>query len=179
MVAKPLSACQIYKKIKFDGVSGGGGGVCHLLIPTCDLCHLLIPTCDLYLVQGKRSVQCWRCTSCLFLFSHSRCCCSSTTWRFPYIQFINTALCFLLMQTKWRPICCCYVPKEFCCWIEQQWFATRYQTKYFIQALSSNSVPDIPDNLIVKFSRYWIDNSTIRYCRTSSLPNVLFQIWHP
>ncbi len=32
-----------------DGV--GGGGVCHLLISTCDLCHILIPTCDLYLVR--------------------------------------------------------------------------------------------------------------------------------
>jgi hypothetical protein len=40
---------QIYKKIKFDGI--GSGGVCHLLIPTCNLCHLLIPTCDLYLVR--------------------------------------------------------------------------------------------------------------------------------
>jgi hypothetical protein len=37
------------KKIEFDGI--GSGGVCHLLIPTCDLCHLLIHTCDLYLVR--------------------------------------------------------------------------------------------------------------------------------
>jgi hypothetical protein len=44
-----FTVAQIYKKIKFDGV--GGGGVCHLLFPTCDLCHLLIPTCDLYLVR--------------------------------------------------------------------------------------------------------------------------------
>ena len=111
--------------------------------------------------QGERSVQCWQWTSCLFLFSHSKCCCSSTPWRFPYIQFINTALCFLLMQTKWWHIHCCYVPEEFCCWIEQQWFASKCETKYFIQALSSIGVPGVPEDLIIKFSRQWNDKIKI------------------